>query len=136
MTNEPFTTFGDRLRRSRKRAELTPEQMADLLVCRPNAISAWENDRARPADHKLRRWAEIVAERTPYDVEGLLKILDPEMAKPVTRINERRRNERRTQRRSDSRWSDAAAIRKWSDAAAIRIIRCSGHTESAPSLAA
>jgi transcriptional regulator with XRE-family HTH domain len=110
MTTESFTTFGDRLRRSRKRAELTPEQMADLLVCRPNAISAWENDRARPADHKLRRWAEIVAERTAYDVEGLLKILDPEMAKPVTKINERRRNERRTQQKRKFAWIDRAEL--------------------------
>lgn len=61
----------------------------------------------------------------------------PPEPEPVVDISDRRRRyERRTQQIPPSRWSDAAAIRKWSDAAAIRIIRCSGHTESAPSLAA
>lgn len=74
----PALTFGDRLRRTRKDAGLDAERMGDLLLCGRNVIGAWENDHRRPTTRKLRRWAEIVAERTAYDVDAVLLFLGVE----------------------------------------------------------
>lgn len=105
MAKHPEITFGDRLRRSRIDAELGVEEMAELLLCGRNAIGRWEADRNRPPARKLRRWAEIVADRTDYETEALLGFLGVE---PVTGITDRRRNERRTQPKRKIAWSAAA----------------------------
>lgn len=92
MTEIPTLTLGDRLRRSRKDAGLTPEQMGDLLLCGRNAVGAWENDRRKPSVRKLHRWAQIVAERTSYPLDAVLLFIG---LAPVTDLAERRRSERR-----------------------------------------
>jgi transcriptional regulator with XRE-family HTH domain len=100
MTTQPQFTFGDGLRRVRMDAGLGSEEMADLLVCSRYSVGNWENDKNRPSTRKLRRLAEIVAERTDYEVDAVVEFLDP---KPAIDLAERRKAKRRTPSRQPGR---------------------------------
>jgi hypothetical protein len=66
--------------------------MGDLLLSGRNSVGRWEGDRSRPPARKLRRWVEIVAERTTYEPDSVVQFLG---LPPVIELDERRRMDRR-----------------------------------------
>lgn len=70
-TRMPEWTFGDRLRKARREAKLTQEQMASALgLEKVGRYSAWEADNANPRD--IITVAKRVAEVTGVPVDWLL----------------------------------------------------------------
>jgi transcriptional regulator with XRE-family HTH domain len=56
-----MTTFGDRFRAARNALGYTQDELAERLEVTKAAISAWENNREKPAFDKLPRIREAVA---------------------------------------------------------------------------
>lgn len=53
-------TFGQRLRTARKQKRLTQRQLAELLSCKHNSISNWENDQNRPTLEVVKKISTVL----------------------------------------------------------------------------
>lgn len=79
----PEWTFGDRLRKARRHAGLSQEQLADALAIGRERYSGWETGRGRPpGGDEFVKLAKRAAEATEVPLEWLLgleisSLLDP-----------------------------------------------------------
>lgn len=51
--------MGDRLRKARRSADISAEDMAALLFRHPNTVGNWESDTTKPKPRVLAKWAEV-----------------------------------------------------------------------------
>lgn len=93
-TNDELTfSLGARLRLVREKAQMSAEDMADAMAISSSTVKNWELGYAKPTPRKVRRWVQIVAQRSDFSVDDLLRFIDIEW---VETVHERRRIERRT----------------------------------------
>jgi transcriptional regulator with XRE-family HTH domain len=57
--DDPVFTLGDHMAKARKRAGISVQEMADLLLRGRNTITHYESDKTRPTARILKRWAEL-----------------------------------------------------------------------------
>lgn len=67
-------TFGERLRKARRRAGISQQTVADALGVKVNRYSNWEVDTASPRGHDLVRVASVVEKLTGAPLDWILGI--------------------------------------------------------------